>query len=281
VILYAVVAGESPNDLFAAGLIPGLLMMVLIAIWGVVTGIRQKAPRQPFSLSESVSALWEAKWEVLIPIILYSLFLGGITTIIETAALALLAAMVTQSLVFRDLHWRSQLPETMARAGVLVGAVVVLLGVAMGLTSYLVDAEIPTLVLEWTKSHIHSPMVFLLVLNGLLLVLGSVLEIYSAIIVLAPLLTPLAAAYGINPLHLGIVFLANLELGFLFPPMGLNLILSSSRFNQPLVRLYKVTLPFMAILAVGVLLITYIPAMTVGMSKQSEKSTDQPKRSAE
>jgi len=142
---------------------------------------------------------------------------------------------------------------------------VILLGVAMGLTSYLVDAEIPQAVLEWTKAHISSPVVFLLALNGVLLVLGSVLEIYSAIVLLAPLLAPMAAAYGIHPLHMGIVFLANLELGFLFPPMGLNLILSSTRFNQPLGRLYKVSLPYLLIGALGVLLTTYVPAMTTGI----------------
>ena len=146
----------------------------------------------------------------------------------------------------------------------LVGAIIILLGVAMGLTSYLVDAEIPALALEWTQAHIHSPWLFLLALNGVLLVLGSVLEIYSAIAILAPLLVPMAGAYGIDPIHLGIVFLANLELGFLFPPVGLNLLLSSTRFGEPLTHLYKVAFPFLVIMAVGVLLTTYLPAMTTG-----------------
>jgi len=265
VILYAVVAKASPTELFSAGLLPGILLVVLVAIYGIVVGVRQKTPRQPFDLKELGSALWAAKWEVSAPVLLYVLFRNGLTTIVETASLFLLVALLTQSAIFRDLHWRRQLPDTLARGAQLVGAVVLLLGVAMGLTSYLVDAEIPAALIDWTKAHIRSPMVFLLVLNAVLLVLGSVLEIYSAVIILAPLLAPMAEAYGIDPLHLGVVFLANLELGFLFPPMGLNLILSSSRFNQPLVRLYKVSLPFLLIMAAGVLLVTYVPWMTTGM----------------
>jgi len=155
----------------------------------------------------------------------------------------------------------------LATASTLVGSVIILLGVAMGLSSWLVDAEIPTTLLDWTTTHIKSPWLFLLVLNVGLLLLGSVLEIYAAIIVLAPLVAPIGAAYGIDPVHLGVVFLANLELGFLFPPMGLNLFLSSSRFQKPLPYLYARTAPFLVILAVGVLLITYFDVMTTGVAK--------------
>jgi tripartite ATP-independent transporter DctM subunit len=267
VILYAVVAKASPTELFAAGFLPGTLLVLLVAAYGVFIGVIRKTPRQTFKFRELGASLWLAKWEVSIPVVLYLLFRNGLTTLVETAALALFAAFLTQSVIFRDLHWRRDLPGALSRGAHLVGAVVLLLGVAMGLTSYLVDAEIPKMLIAWTKDHIHSQVVFLLVLNGVLLVLGSVLEIYSAVIILAPLLAPMAEAYGINPLHLGVVFLANLELGFLFPPMGLNLILSSSRFNQPLVRLYKVALPFLIIMAAGVLLVTYVPWMTTGMVK--------------
>ncbi|MBI5544516.1 MAG: TRAP transporter large permease subunit [Deltaproteobacteria bacterium] len=281
VILYAVVAKESPTDLFAAGLLPGALLVALVALYGIVVGVRNKTPRQPFDGRELGRALWAAKWEVTAPVVLYLLFRNGLTTIVETASLFLLVALVTQSAIFRDLHWRKQLPDTLARGAQLVGAVVLLLGVAMGLTNYLVDEEIPKALIEWTQAHIHSPMVFLLVLNAVLLVLGSVLEIYSAVIILAPLLAPMAVAYGIDPLHLGIVFLANLELGFLFPPMGLNLILSSSRFNQPLLRLYKVSLPFLLIMAGGVLLVTYVPWMTTGMVKREAPAQVQPQQAPE
>jgi len=264
VILYAVVAGASVEDLFIAGLLPGVLLILVVAVFGVIVGLRSHAPRQAFSPLELLRALWESKWELLIPVLVLVSVLTGVATIVEAAALAVILAVASQSLVFHDLHPTRDLPRVVTDGATLVGAVLILLGMAMGLTSYLVEAEIPSALLTWTRAHIESPVVFLLVLNGALLVLGSVLEIYSAIVILAPLLAPLAPAYGIDPLHLGIVFLANLELGFLFPPMGLNLILSSTRFGQPLARLYKVTLPFLLISAVGLLLVTYLPAMTTG-----------------
>ena len=151
------------------------------------------------------------------------------------------------------------------KAAALMGSVLTLLAIAMGLTNYLVDAQIPDAILAWVKLHIHSQVVFLLALNALLLVLGSVLEIYSAIIILAPLIAPMGAAFGVDPVHLGVIFLANLELGFLFPPVGLNLFLSSSRFNKPLTSLYRHILPFLIITGVGVLLITYLPWMSLGV----------------
>jgi TRAP-type C4-dicarboxylate transport system permease large subunit len=158
------------------------------------------------------------------------------------------------------------MPRVMAQSAVLVGAVVILLGVALGLTSYLVDAQIPEALVEWVKKHFHSPWAFLLALNGMLLVLGSVFEIYAAIIVLAPLVAPLGVAFNIDPVHLGVVFLANLELGFLFPPLGLNLFLSASRFNKPLPYLYRQALPFLVVMAIGVLIVTYVPALTTGVA---------------
>ena len=150
-------------------------------------------------------------------------------------------------------------------AGTLVGSVLILLGVALGLTSWFVDAEIPTLLVAWMTTHVKSPALFLLMLNVVLLVLGSVLEIYSAIVVVAPLVAPLGLAYGIDPVHLGVVFLANLELGFLFPPMGLNLFLSAQRFGKPLPFVYKKAFPFLVIMSVGVLLVTYLEPLTTGV----------------
>lgn len=265
VILYAVVAGASVENLFIAGLLPGLLMVVIVAAMGMFVGARKGAPRQPLRAGEAARAFWEAKWELAIPTLVVASVFTGFATLVEAAALSLILAIVSQAAVFRDLRLRHELPQVLARGSALVGAVILLLGMAMGLTSYLVDAEVPASVLTWTKAHIQSPVVFLLALNAVLLVLGSVLEIYSAVIILAPLLAPLAVAYGIDPLHLGIVFLANLELGFLFPPMGLNLILASTRFNQPLTRIWKVNLPFLLVRAAGVLLVTYLPMLTTGV----------------
>lgn len=265
VILYSVVA-QIPdiNVLFLAGLVPGVLMIGLVCAYGVFVGIRAKTPRTRFVWADALRTSWEAKWELFLPVFVGVVILGGWATIVESAALACLYAVVVEVFIFRDIPLR-KLPTTLVHGATLVGAVLIVLGVALGLTSYLVDAEIPAQVIVWVKDHISSQMGFLLVLNVLLLVLGSVLEIYSAIVILAPLVVPLGDAYGVNKIHLAIVFLANLELGFLFPPVGLNLFLSSTRFKRPLPEMYKNAFPFLLIMAAGVLLVTYVPAMTVGV----------------
>jgi len=273
VVLYSVVASSSQKlsvpaeSLYLAGLVPGLLLVVLVALYGIRVG-RRSATREaaPFSWREVVRSCWAAKWELLLPVFVIVLFASGVASMVETAAAACAYAVIVECLVSGDIPLR-RLPGVLLRASALMGAVLLLLSVAMGLTGYLVEAQIPDLVLSWVKLHIHSQIVFLLALNGLLLVLGSVLEIYSAIIILAPLIAPIGVAFGVDPIHLGVIFLANLELGFLFPPVGLNLFLSSSRFGQPLPRLYRHVLPFLAILGLGVLLITYLPSMSLGILK--------------
>ncbi len=222
VILYGVVAGVAIDHLYIGGLLPGLLMIVLVAAYGVLIGVRSKTPRQKFDSREAGRALWSAKWDLGLPVLVIVSIASGFATIVESAALGAAYAIILELAVHRDVHPRVQ-------------------------------------------AHIHSQWEFLLALNVLLLVLGSVLEIYSAIVVLAPLVAPLGVAFGVEPVHLGVVFLANLELGFLFPPMGLNLFLSASRFQKPLPLLYRKALPFLIIMAVGVLLITYVPAITTGV----------------
>jgi tripartite ATP-independent transporter DctM subunit len=265
VILYGVVANVAIDHLYIGGLVPGLLMIVLVAAYGVFIGIRSKAPRPRFEARDAAKALWSAKWDLGLPLLIIVSVASGFATIVESAALGAAYAIIVELAVHREVHPIKDLPRVLVHASTLVGSVVILLGVALGMTSYLVDAEIPTRLLVWVQAHIHSQWVFLLALNLLLLVLGSVLEIYSAIVVLAPLVAPLGIAFGVEPVHLGVVFLANLELGFLFPPMGLNLFLSASRFNKPLPLLYRKAMPFLIIMSVGVLLITYVPAITTGV----------------
>jgi C4-dicarboxylate transporter, DctM subunit len=267
VILYSVVAQVPMEHLYLGGLVPGLLMMGLVAGWGMVVGTRHHVPKEPFIVKNALSGLWGARWDLGLPTVVVGTVATGLGTTVEAAALGCAYALLVEVGIFRTMHPLKDVPRVLARAATLVGAVVMVLGVAMGLSSWLVDAEIPTLLLEWTQEHVKSPTVFLLALNVGLLVLGSVLEIYAAIVVLAPLVAPIGAAYGIDPVHLGVVFLANLELGFVFPPMGLNLFLSSTRFQKKLPYLYRHTLPFLAILAVGVLLITYLDFMTTGIVK--------------
>ncbi len=264
VILYGVVAQAPIDHLFIGGLLPGLLMILLVAGYGVAVGVRSRAPRQAFEPREAARALWEAKWDLGLPTLVVVAVITGFATIVEAAAIAAAYSILVELAVFRS--FRAQdLPGVLVSAATLVGSVVILLGTALGLTSWFVDAEVPTRLVEWMTAHVRSPEVFLLTLNAALLLLGSVLEMYSAIVVLAPLVAPLGRAYGIDPIHLGVVFLANLELGFLFPPMGLNLFLSASRFQKPLPWVYRKTVPFLVIMAVGVLLITYLPAITTGV----------------
>ena len=271
VILYSVVAGSHEmsapaGELYLAGLLPGLLLVVLVALYGVWAGLRGGAvPRQRFAWRELGVSAWDAKWELFLPIGVVALFLSGLTSLVEAAAAALLYAIIVEWLLTGDLRPRRGLPQALVKSSVLTGAVLILLASALGLTSYLVDQQIPDALLAWVQAHVESRLVFLLALNVILLVLGSVLEIYSAIIILAPLVVPLGAAFGIDPIHLGVIFLANLELGFLFPPVGLNLFLSSSRFDKRLPELYRHVLPFLVILGVGVLLITYLPQMSLGL----------------
>jgi tripartite ATP-independent transporter DctM subunit len=272
VILYSVVASSRevsvPADrLFLAGVLPGLLLIVLTAGYGIWVGRKDSLPRSAFSWQEVRASLWLAKWDLLLPVFMVGLFMSGFATMIETAAAALAYTVLTQCLVTRDIRPRRDLPRVLLKVSALIGAVLILLAVAMGLTNYLVDAQIPDALMAWTRQHIHSQVAFLLVLNLLLLVLGSVLEIYSAIIVLAPLVAPLGAAFGVHPVHLGIIFLANLELGFLLPPVGLNLFLASGRFSKPLPLLYRSVLPFLLILGLGLLLITYVPSMSLAIPR--------------
>ncbi len=263
VILYGVYSRTPINELFLGGFLPGLLLVGLVALLGVRHGHAAKSERRPFELAEARAAIAEAKWELLLPLVVVGGIFGGIVTLVEAAAVTVLYAFVVECLVYRDLPVRGRLPQVFTECATLVGGVLLILGVALGFTNYLIDAQIPDQALDWVQSHIESKYVFLLVLNALLLVVGCMMDIFSAILVVVPLIAPMGEAYGIDPVHLGIIFLANLELGYLTPPVGLNLFLSSYRFGEPLTRTYISILPFLAILLGGVLLITYVPALTL------------------
>jgi tripartite ATP-independent transporter DctM subunit len=267
VILYGVVAQAPLEHLFIGGLLPGLLMILIVASYGVWMGVRAKAPRQAMRPREAARALWDAKWDLGLPTLVVVAVGSGFATVTEAAALAAAYAIVVELVIFRSIHPLRDLPRVLVHASALVGSVLILLGCALGVTGWFVDAEVPTRLVVWMTEHVKSPALFLLMLNAVLLVLGSVLEMYSAIVVLAPLVAPLGEAYGIERIHLGVVFLANLELGFLFPPMGLNLFLSASRFGKPLPWVYRKALPFLLIMSAGVLAITYLPWITTGVVK--------------
>ena len=263
VILYAVTARVSVADLFLGALLPGLLLILMVAAWGFRQGLVSGIERQPFVLRKAVTALWEARCELLLPVVILVGIIGGFTTWVEAAAITVLYAFVVEFFIYKDLSVRKDTLRIAIETATLVGGFLIILGMALGFTNYLIQAEIPMQALAWVQSHIDSPLVFLLVLNVFLLAVGGLMDIYSAIFVVVPLIIPIAAAYGINPVHLGIIFLANLELGYLTPPMGENLFLSSFRFNQPLTAVFRSIVPFWLILMAGVLLITYFPPLTL------------------
>jgi C4-dicarboxylate transporter DctM subunit len=260
------------NQMFVGGIGPGLLLVILTAWWGIRAGPKDGANRSPFNGRATLAALWNAKWELLLPVLVLGVMLGGLATPVEAAAVAALYAFVTQVIIHRDLHLFKDVPRVMTECGLLIGGVLLIVGVATGLTNYLIYGDVPMLAAEWIQKSIHSKWMFLLLLNLFLLVVGCLMEIYAAIVVVVPLIVPMGVAFGIDPIHLGIIFLANLELGFLSPPAGMNLLLSAYRFNKPMSYVTRATFPMWSVLLIGVLLITYIPPLTTGLPRLLMKS---------
>jgi tripartite ATP-independent transporter DctM subunit len=266
-ILYTFVANHSANanldlkHMFLAGIGPGILLLVITAVWGAMRGPKVTAEQSHFKPAEAWSALWEAKWEMLIPVVAIGSILC-VPTAVEAAAVTATYTFFVAIAIHRDLHPFKDLPRVITECGLLVGGVLLILGVALGFTHYLVDAQIPDKVVEWSTTAIKSKILFLFGLNIVLLFVGGLIEIYAAIIVVVPLLVPVGVAFGMDPMHLGIIFLANMELGFLAPPVGLNLLLASYRFNKPMIEVIRAVFPILLVLLLGVLLITYFPPLT-------------------
>ena len=260
-IIYGVTAAVSVKTIFLAGIVPGFLRVVMIGGWAVWQGKAQHIKRHKFNLTEIKKSIIETKWEAMIPFfILFGIF-GGFTTLVETAALTVVYVFIIEVFVYKDLKSKD-LRKIILDCSTLIGGVLIILGVAMGLTSYLVDAQVPFKLLAWVKTFISSKLVFLLMLNIFLLAVGCMMDIFSAIIIVVPLIAPLGAYFGIDPVHLAIIFIANLELGFLTPPVGMNLFLSAYRFDENMPTIYKSTLPFFMVMLLSVLAITYIPILS-------------------
>ncbi len=261
-IIFGVTAGVSVKDVFIGGALPGSILVIAIATWAVI----QEKNRSQASVARGwrhiLRVLWGAKWELALPVLILVGIFGGFMTLVETAAVTVFYVLIIEMIVYRDISW-NQLPRIIVECATLIGGVLIILGVAMGLTSFLVDAQIPMKLLSFVKATISSPWIFLLFLNLLLLVVGCLMDIFSAIIVIVPLIVPLSTHFGIHPVHLAVIFLANLELGFLTPPVGMNLFLSAYRFDKSMPFIYKATLPFFLIRLVIVLAITYIPILSL------------------
>jgi tripartite ATP-independent transporter DctM subunit len=263
VFLYGFYANQPFARLFVGGVVPGVLLVAAVAGWAAARGGAGGATRTPFHLREAVAAVWDAKWELGMPAIVLGTIVTGTASLVEAAALSVAYALLVEVVIHRTLGIVKDVPRIALECATLIGGFLIILSVALGLTSYLILLEVPVTLLEWVRAHIDSPILFLLALNVLLILVGAMMDIYSAIVVIVPLITPMAAAYGIDPVHLGVIFLANMELGYLMPPMGENLFLASYRFERPLSEVYRSTLPYSVLVLAVVLLITYVPGLTL------------------
>ncbi|MEN8221654.1 MAG: TRAP transporter large permease subunit [Acidobacteriota bacterium] len=258
IIIYGVTAQISIKDMFVGGIVPGIVMITAMAAYSIYYAKKNKVEKEPFDVREAFSAFKESIWEVLLPFIILASYFGGLTTLVESAGIAVIYSLVVEVIIKRDLKLKD-LSNVVLKSIPIIGGVLIILACAKGLSYFIVDAEIPMKLTEWVKVNISSKYVFLLMLNLALLVTGMFMDIFSAIMVVVPLILPLGEIFGIHPVHLGIIFLANMELGYLTPPIGLNLFLSSYRFEEPVGKIYKYVIPFFIIQIIAVLLITYLP----------------------
>jgi C4-dicarboxylate transporter DctM subunit len=261
-ILYCVYSGTPLPHLFTGAILPEVLMVSCVVAVGVYMALKHDAVREPFYVREALSAIWLAKWELMLPVIMVVGLFGGFGTLTEAAALTAFCAFFVEVFIYRDLKLARDYGEVFVECSTIVGGILLILGIAMGFTNYLIEADVPSRLIGWVQTHVQSKYLFLLLLNGALLVVGAIMDIFAAILVVVPLIKPVAAAYGIDPVQMGVIFIANLELGYLHPPVGINLFLSAYRFKKPMGTIIWATLPFLFILMGTVLLITYVPWLT-------------------
>jgi len=262
IILYGLVAQISINKLFIAGMVPGTLLIILLGAYAMTISMRSNIARIPFSWNQLLLAAREAAWELPLPVIVIGGIYGGLFTATEAAAITAFYVFVIEVFIKRDIKLYPDIPNVVQKSMLLVGAIFVVLGTALGLTNYFIDAQIPDALFAWIRQFIDNKYTFLMLLNCVLLVVNMI-EIFSAIIIVVPLIIPIANQYGVDPVHLGIIFLLNLEIGYMLPPLGLNLFIGSLRFERPMNIMYRVTLPFMAILFVMLIIVTYYPSLSL------------------
>ncbi|MEJ1376323.1 MAG: TRAP transporter large permease subunit [Candidatus Sedimenticola sp. (ex Thyasira tokunagai)] len=272
-ILYAVIAqqlgiggGITVNAMFLAGILPGLLMLSLLSLWSIYSSRGQEVI--PFNRSEALTAARDAGWEIPLPLLVLGGIYSGFFAISEAAAVTVLYLFIVEVLIKREISLR-QLPKVMRESMIMVGGILVILGLSLASTNYLIDAEVPARLFETLQSLVSNKLTFLILLNIFLLALGTLLDIFSALVLMLPLLLPIAIGYGVDPVHLGIIFLANMQIGYFTPPVGMNLFIASYRFNKPVMQLYRATLPWFLILLVAVLIITYWPGLSLWLPGRS------------
>lgn len=266
-ILYGVVSEVRIDHLFLAGLLPGILMLLLLMVYSFFKGPRQdKAKKAPVTLKAMKKGVMEAALEIPLPFIILGGIYGGIFVASEAAAVTALYVLIVEVFFYRDIALM-KLPKIMARSMMLFGGILIILAASMASTNFLIDQQVPERIFEFIRTYIDSKYTFLLLLNIFLLIVGAMLDIFSALVLVVPLILPIAEGYGINLVHLGIIFLTNLQIGYCTPPVGLNLFLASYRFNKPIVDLYRATLPFLLLLLATLLIITYIPWLSLFLIK--------------
>lgn len=249
-------------ELFMAGLLPATLMIVMLAMWAGWNTRNVKLDKTPFSLSEAISAVKDAAWELPLPLFIGFGIFGGYLAISEVAAVTALYIMLVEVFIYKEINLQG-LFKVVIESMKMVGGILLILGVSLAFTNYLVDAEIPMHLFEWIKGNVDSKLTFLILLNIFLLILGAILDIFSALVIVVPLIVPIAINYGIHPIHLGVIFLANMQIGYFTPPVGMNLFIASYRFKKSITEIYQATIPFMLILMLAVLIITYVPWLSL------------------
>jgi C4-dicarboxylate transporter, DctM subunit len=264
-ILYGVISGSRIDHLFLAGILPGFFMLLLLVFYSMVKSPQRKE-KVRYSSAEIIAGVREAIWEIPLPIIILGGIYGGFFVAAEAAAITALYVLIVETWVYKDISFR-ELPKHMGKSMMLFGGILVILAASMASTNYLVDQEVPTQLFDFIRSYIDSKYTFLLLLNIFLLIVGAMLDIFSALVLVVPLILPIAIGYGVDPVHLGIIFLTNLQIGYCTPPVGLNLFLASYRFDRSIVELYRATLPFLGLLLVTLVIITYIPLLSLYLLK--------------
>ena len=253
----------SVDNLFIAGILPSLVMLILLAGYSVIRAAGEMQETVSFSGAEVWKAFRGAIWEVPIPVLILGGIYGGFFTVTDAAAVTAFYVLIIEVFIYRDIHIFRDLPRVTLDSMVLIGGILLILMCAMAFTGYLIDQDVPAKVMKWIETYVDSRIGFLLMLNLCLLVVGVMMDIFSATVVVVPLILPLALKFGVHPVHLGIIFLTNLQIGFLTPPVGLGLFLSSSRFEKPVLEIFRATLPFLLLLIVALVIITYVPWLSM------------------
>lgn len=263
ILLYGIVSGTNIDELFLAGLVPGIILLLMLSLYSYKSALAWHEPPHPFSFKTLSAATKETIWDILLPILIMTGIFGGFVTVTEAAAVTASYALFIETVIYKEIKLKDDLPKILIDTAKLVGSILIILGVAMGLTNLLIDTQLPSRLLGFIESHISSQLQFLLLLNVFLLVMGAMMDIFSAIVVVVPLILPLAIRYNIDPVHLGIIFLANLEIGYMTPPVGINLFIASQRFGKTIFTLFRSTLPFLLIMLIWLLMVSYIPDLTL------------------